>query len=349
MGKYTPPDVTVGTGSKPTHRIDTGYASNNRVGPLELAERPDRTDYRTTHSHQVHCEDSSVLELLKPKPIARAAMEKSGYWREPEANVLYDSPAKREVTARARYDNADGLPATTLKRMAHHNAIDAENRGAGPDWGSTTYNTSYREYEPNQSKFWRIDRSLIGKREPDGYTRQHVTVPQEPVDVQASIYTTSYQKPAVRTDITIPTRTVMEKSGFTYSSKPTQNKSLPLSNVTADDLPSLTLNRLKHKNTPDYQNLSDPEPYKSTQQVSYKPPPRTIERALKPGAPIARGGTGYDSNETVRAGPPGDPRWARTPETEYQDKYTDQTVPLRASFRRRTNVNKMERSGYWSQ
>jgi hypothetical protein len=347
MGKYTPPDVTVGCGSKPTRRIDTGYASNNNVGPLELAPRQDRTDYRTTHSHQVHCEESSVMELLKPRPIARAAMEKSGYWREPEPNVVYDSPAKREVSFRERYDHAASLHPTTLKKMGKHNAIDAENVGAGPDWGSTTYGTHYREHEPNQSKFWRLDRNLIGKREPDAYTRQHVFVPQDPVDEQVSIYTTSYQKPAVRTDITIPTRTVMEQSGFTYSSKPTQNKTLPLSTVTAEDLPSLTLNRLKHKNTPDFQNLSDPEPYKSTQQVSYKPPPRTIERALKPGAPVARGATGYESNERVRAGPPGDPRWARTGETEYQDNYTDQTVPLRASFRRRTNVNKMERSGYW--
>jgi hypothetical protein len=316
MGKYIPPAVTVGKGTKPTRRLDTGYASNNHVGPLELAERTDRTDYRTTHSHQIHCDESSVIELLKPRPMARAAMEKSGYWREPLPNVLYESPATREVSSRDRYTNASTLHPITLKRMAHHNPIDGENRGAGPDWGSTTYNTAYHEHESNQSRFWKSDRSLIGKREPDGYTRQHLTIPKAPVDEQASIYTTSYRKPAIRTDITIPNRTVMERSGFTWSSKPTQNKAVPLSDVTADELPSLTIHRMKHKNTPDYQNLYDPDPYMTTHEISYKKPPRTIDRALTPGAPVSKGRTGYDSNETIRAGPPGDPRWVKTGITE---------------------------------
>jgi hypothetical protein len=143
----------------------------------------------------------------------------------------------------------------------------------------------------------------------------------------------------------------MEKSGFTYSSKPTHNNVKPLSDVTADDLPSLTIHRLKHKNTPDYQNLYDPNPYNTTYGISYKPPARTIDRALTPGAPFSRGTTGYDSNETIRAGPPGDPRWCKTGETEYQDKFTDQMVPLRATIERAKTAcpNRMERSGYWSQ
>jgi hypothetical protein len=276
-------------------------------------------------------------------------MEKSGYWTETLPNVLYESPAAREISSRERHTNAAGLNPVTVKRMSRHNPIDGENRGAGPDWGSTTYNTAYHEHESNQSRFWKTDRKLIGKREPDGYTRQHITIPKEPIDEQASIYTTSYRAPAVRTDITIPNRTKMEQSGFTYSSKPTQNKTVPLSEISADDLPSLTIHRMKHKNTPEYQNLFDPDPYKTIQEISYKPPPRTIERALKPGAPVSKGTTGYDSNETIHAGPPGDPRWARTGETEYRVKYTDKTIPLRAQIAETACPNKMERSGYWSQ
>jgi hypothetical protein len=276
-------------------------------------------------------------------------MEKSGYWREPLPNVLYDSPATREVTARDRYANASTLHPITLKRMAHRNPVDGENKGAGPDWGSTTSGTVYHEHESNQSRFWKTDRSLIGKREPDGYTRQHLTIPQAPVDEQKSIYTTSYRKPPVRTDITIPNRTVLEKSGFTWSSKPTQNRMVPLSEVVADDLPSLTIHKLKHVNTPEYQNLYDPEPYKSTQTISYKPPPRTIYRALTANSQYQRCTTGYDSNETIHAGPPGDPRWVKTVNTEYMDKYTDPIVPLRTQRAQTACPNKMERSGYWSQ
>jgi hypothetical protein len=347
--KYTRPQTTIGHGDRgTTRRRDTGYASNEHVSPVDLAPREDRQDYQTTHCHETHNPDSSVMSLLKPKAMVRAAMERSGYWREPMPNVLYDSPAARVVEVRERRANAASLDPITLKRMTHHNAIDGENSGAGPEWGSTTYGTAYHEHESNQSRYWKTDRSLIGKREPDAYTRQHVTVPRDPVDEQVSVYTTSYRPPPQGRDIHVPNRVVMERSGFTYSSIPTHNNARPLSDVTADDLPSLTIHRMKHKNTPEYQNLLDPDPYKTTDQISYRRPERTADRALTAGYQVRRGATGYNSNETIHAGPPGDPRWAQAGITEFQDKYVDPTPTIRSrGIKGCPNV--MERSGYWSQ
>jgi hypothetical protein len=352
--KYGPPAATVGgraapDGARaPAQRRGTGFASNHRVSPLELEERPDRADCRISHSNQTHSPGSTVEAMMAPKPIVRAVMEKSGFWNEPQPNVLYDSPAQRAATARDARANAAGLDPVTLRRMARHNAIDAENGGAGPDWGSTTYDTSYRRRPTNHDRYWETDRSLIGKREPDAYMRQHVTVPREPVDEQASIYTTSYGPPPAPRDIRIPDRVVMERSGFTHSMIPVQNRAVSLSNVSPEDLPSLTKHRIKHRNTPEYQSLYEPDPYRTTSEVSYKPPERTIERALTPGAAVKRGGTGYRSNETMHAGPPGDPRRLPTGITEFQYRYTDPMIEIR-SREMTACPNVMERSGYWSQ
>jgi hypothetical protein len=352
--KYTPPTVTIGgvpniDGTIPTTRQHgSGYASNHHVSPLDLETRPDRQDYQVSHSNATHTSEASLFGLMTPKPIVRAAMEKSGYWTEPLPNVIYESPAQREITARETRVNAAGLDPITLKRMTRHNAIDAENKGAGPDWGSTTYSTAYHQHPSNHDRYWQTDRTLIGKREPDAFTRQHITIPKDPVDEQESIYTTSYRAPQQSREIHIPDRVVMERSGFTYSSIPIQNRNVPLSDVNPDDLPSLTRHRIKHRNTPEYQNLYEPNPYKTTHEVSYKPPLRTIERALTPGAAIKRGATGYDSNETMHVGIPGDPRRTNTGITEFQGKYVDPMPGIRA--RGITGCpNVMERSGYWSQ
>jgi hypothetical protein len=344
--KYTRPQTTTAFGG--VGRLDTGYASNNHVSPLELAARPDRHDYQETSSHDTHCPTSSVVGLLNPKPMVRAAMEKSGYWREPEPNVLYESPATRTLTAQQRTASAANLDPITLKRMTKKNPIDGENGGAGPVWGSTTAGQSYVQHESNHDRYWRTDRSLIGKREPDAFTRQHLTIPLAPVDPQASIMRTSYTKPPLARDLQIPNRVVMEKSGFTYSSIPTQNKKRPLSDVEPQDLPSLTVNRMKHVNTPEFQNLYDPDPFHTTYQISYTNPVSTVSRALTASAAVRRAGTGYNSNETVRAGPPGDPRWAKTGRTEFMKQYVDPIPALRA---RGLNAcpNVVERSGYWSQ
>jgi hypothetical protein len=280
--------------------------------------------------------------------MARAAMEKSGYWTETQPNVLYESPATRVVSAHDREISAASLDKITLKRMTKHNPIDGENGGAGPKWGSTTSGHAYSQHESNHDRYWRTDRSLIGKREPDGFTRQHITIPLAPVDEQMSIMKTSYTKPPLAKDLAIPNRTVMEKSGFTYSSIPTLNRTKPLSEVKAEELPSLTVNKLKHKNTPEFQNLFDPDPFHTTYQISYNYPVSTVTRALTASAAVRRGPTGYNSNETVRAGPPGDPRWSKTGKTEFMKKYVD-PVPAVRSRAGTACPNVVERSGYWSQ
>jgi hypothetical protein len=149
-------------------------------------------------------------------------------------------------------------------------------------------------------------------------------------------------------EIRVPDRVVMERSGFTYSRVPTHNRAASLSDVRPEQLPSLAIHRLKHKNTPEHQNLYEPNPYRTTCQISFRPPGPAVDRALTAGAPIQRGGTGYNSNETVHARVPVDPRTARTGITEFQGRYDDPAPALRArGANARPNV--MDTSGYWSQ
>lgn len=326
---------------------NSGYGSNNHVSPLELEVLPDRTDFKTTTSHQAHCPESSLEALRNPRPLVRAAMEKSGYWNEPMPNVLYDSPARRVETAREREITAAHLDKLTLKRMTHHNPIDGENGGAGPYWGSTTYNTAYQQGESNHSKFFKMDRSLIGKREPDAFSREHILIPEDPVDEQASIYRTTYTAPVTNREIKIPDRVAMERSGYTYSTIPTQTKPVLLSDVTADELPSLTIHKMKRQNTTEFQNLYDPDPWKSTYTMGYQEPVHTIDRAIGDPNQMSKGTTGYDRNETVKVGPPGDPRWAKTGKTDHMKKFKDPTSTLRTRSTQLTCPNVMERSGYW--
>ncbi|KAK8890566.1 hypothetical protein M9Y10_035343 [Tritrichomonas musculus] len=339
--------TTAASGSQSIQHLPSGYSTNNHVSPLELAPRQDRKDYLDSYSHECFCPESSIKTLMRERPIVRAAMERSGYWNEPMPNVLYESPARRITSARERTINAKNLDPLTLKRITKENPIDGENHGAGPEWGSTTYNQAYREYESNNSKFFKTDRNLIGKKEPDAFTRNHLTIPQKPVDEQISTYTASYRKPPVLTSINIPNRTVMERSGYTGSLIPTMNKTVPLSDVTADDLHPIEVSKLKKVNTPEYQNLFDPDPFKSTYQISYQSPRRQIDRCLTAVSNVRHANTGYDSNETIHAGPPGDPRYFKTGKTEVMRKYKDPTEALRSrNMNARPNV--MERSGYWA-
>lgn len=338
---------TANSSSSYARPMTSGYSTNNHVSPLDLAPLKDRKDYRDSFSHECFCPESSIKTLMRDRPIARAAMERSGYWNEPLPNVLYESPAMRVTSARERTSNAANLDPLTLKRMTKQNPIDGENNGAGPEWGSTTYNKAYVQHESNQSKYWKMDHSLIGKKEPDAFTREHLTIPQKPVDDQISTYKASYRNPIRPRAPNVPNRTVMERSGYTASIVPTINHAAPLSDVTADDLHPIEVHNLKYRNTPEYQNLFDPDPYKSTHQVSYKSPRRTVERALTSRDNISRAETGYDRNETIHAGAPGDPRYFKTGKTEVMKKYTDPTQALRSrNINARPNV--MERSGYWA-
>ena len=327
---------------------NSGYGSNNHVSPLELEVLPDRTPYRTSSSHESFCPESSLEALRNPPPLRRAAMERSGYWNEPMPNVLYDSPARRIETAREREITAAHLDPLTLKRMTHQNPIDGENNGAGPNWGSTTYNAAYQQAESNQSKFFKMDRSLIGKREPDAFSREHILIPEDPVDEQASIYKTTYTKPKLNKEIKIPDRVAMERSGYTYSTIPTLTKDVLLSDVTADELPSLTIHKMKHQNPTEFHNLYDPDPWKSEYTVGYQPPVHTIDRAIDDPNQLSKATTGYDRNETVKVGPPGDPRWAKVGKTDYTKRFKDPTPTMRTRSMETVCPNVMERSGYWA-
>lgn len=324
----------------------SGFSSNNHVSPLDLAPLNETSIYGTTTSHSSHSENSTIKSLMKPKPMIRAVMEHSGFWNEPEPNILYESPAMRVKANLERERNAAYLDPLTLKRMAHKNQIDGENKGAGPKWGSTTYGQAYTNHETNQQRYWKVDRSLIGPKDATSFTREPLTLPETPIDEQQSIMKTSYQRPQRKQNIEIPNRTVLEPSGFTNSVIPTMNRKIALSDVSPDDLHPIEVSRLKTKNTTEYQNLFNPDPYKSVSHVSYQAPNRITQRAMTAATPIRRGATGYNSNETVIAGPPGDPRYHKTGKTETTKKFKDPSTLRNNSIS--TTPNVVERSGYWA-
>lgn len=323
----------------------TGFAANNRVSPLDLAPMSDTSIYNTTSAHATHSDASSVKSLAASKPIARASMEHSGFWTEPQANVLYDSPARRVAVDKERATNASYLDSLTLKRMKHHNPIDAENGGAGPRWGSTTASQSFQRHETSHERFNQIDRSLIGKKEHNGFTRQHIAISEERIDDGLSTTKATYTKPVRSNFGEIPSRTVMEHSGFATAAIPTMTRKAMLSDTSASELHPIAVTRLKHKNTPEYQNLFDPDPYKSIAHVSYTAPNKQA-RAATAFPCVRRGATGYNSNESVIAGPPGDRRTYKTGKTETMKKFKDpETLRPRATGQ---VPNVVERSGYWA-
>lgn len=325
--------------------INTGFASNNHVSPLDLAPVNDTSIYKQTSTHATHCDGASVKALAASKPIARASMEHSGFWTEPQANVLYDSPARRVAADKERTTNASFLDPLTLKRMKHHNPIDAENGGAGPAWGSTTASQSYQRHETSHERFNNIDRSLIGKKEHNGFTRQHITITEDRIDDGKSTTQATYQKPVRPKFGEIPTRTVMEHSGFATAAIPTMTKKRMLSDIKPDELHPVTVARMKHKDTAEYQNLFNPDPYKSVAHVSYQPP-NAQTRAFTAMPGVRRGATGYNSNERVIAGPPGDARTYKTGKTEAMKKFKDPETLRPRGVGQVPNV--VERSGYWA-
>lgn len=327
-------------------RIGTGYGSNNHVSPLELAELKERELYKTTTTHATHSDDSSVNAMMKPKPLQRSIMERSGFWNEPQRNILYESPHERVNTIRTRSLRPE-VPALTLKRLKVVDPVQYENNGKGPEWGSTTHNASYIKHTTPHERYWKMDRKLIGRPEGNAFTKNHLTVSMKPVDDMISTCHRDYTKKDLTRGINIPSRTILEASGFSRSEKPTHNKTVPLSDVTAADLPPQTVSKMKLNDTPQYQNLFNPDPWISTCHVSYKDPNiyYTQERSFE-NKEIQKTLSGYGHNETVKVGAPGDARGFKTGKTTYRVSYKDPELGFRGHVQKNANV--VERSGYWN-
>jgi hypothetical protein len=281
------------------------------------------------------------------RPLARAAMERSGFWRDPSANVLQESPAERVDATREREVSASHLDQLTLKRMRHQNPIDAENSGSGPKWGSTTSGTTFCEHQSSHDRFREIDRSLIGSRESTSFSRQRVAIGEGRIEEPISTAHDCYRPKELARGIHIPNHTVMEPSGFATAAIPTQTHVAKMSEVTAADLPAATVAEMRRKSTPEYQNLFEPTPYRSIHRISFGDPGAgSAARDVGPDTQIRRRATGYDTNETVSARPPGGPRHFRTGATTTVRDYRD-PEELRT---RDTHLvpDVVERSGYWA-
>jgi hypothetical protein len=289
-----------------------------------------------------------LRHLLDPRDCAQipqAAVERSGYSTEPLANTLYDSPLERRRSHEVRAATAASLHPTTLRAMRRQNAINAENGGAGPAWGSTTYATHYVLHPTPQDAFRGANLQLIGTKEPNSYSRQHLTVRADRLEEPRTVYQASYGPRARSREIVFPSQTVMDSSGFAKSAFPTQTRDRPLADATAEQLHPVQVQELRTRNTPEFLNLSHPSAYRSTYGVSYGDP-RALQARSATALPARAGQTGYLENNTVTVGSPGAP-WARaTGLTEYQDRYVDQQLGFRG--RKQQDPNIVERSGYWT-
>jgi hypothetical protein len=102
---------------------------------------------------------------------------------------------------------------------------------------------------------------------------------------------------------------------------------------------------MRRRNTTEYQNLFEPSPYCSVHRISYSAASPARDVAMD--APIRRGATGYDANETVFVGPPGDPRYFRTGTATMGRHYRNPGELRTRDSEQIPNI--VERSGYWAE
>jgi hypothetical protein len=137
----------------------------------------------------------------------------------------------------------------------------------------------------------------------------------------------------------------MERSGFTAATVPTRTDAVALANIAPENLPPAALARMRRTNTVEYQNLYEPDPYRSVQQVSYRDPCGGKSR-IEPGGCVSRGGTGFGSNTARSVGSPEDPRTHRTETSTTKTHYRHPDDVRGPPTEQVPNV--VEHSGYWS-
>ena len=154
---------------------------------------------------------------MEPRSVGLSTMERSGYWNEPEPGAATKTPAQRTAEIKTR-DIQTAVPPNSLKMLKRKNPVEAENGGKGPEWGSTTTGSTYVKHESNHDRYWRTNRDLIGKKEADSFTRQHLTINQPAIVDQVSTTHDTYRHPPHRGSPVIPNRTAIEQSCLLYTS-----------------------------------------------------------------------------------------------------------------------------------
>ena len=339
---YIDPRASVRTSTFASSPTSSGFATNSRMSPLSNPPSGFRAD---TTSHSDFSERSSINGMRVDRPLARATMEKSGYSRE-SGNPFGDSPTRRLEAQREREINASYLDPITLKRMQRADPIEAENGGAGPQWGSTTSSAAYTWQETAHDRFAKIDRTMIGEKQENGYTREHVLVPQDRVVDDVSTMRASYVKPERPVPGNIPNRTVMQSSGYAHSEVPMIGKKTVLSPAGPDELSAVQLQRLKQTNTPEYTNVFHPDPYESLAKATFQNPEQFRDRSPDTFEDIRKVSTGYAANEERTVGAPGDYRDHRTGVTEKMMSMRDPGTLRTRDTGMMPNV--VQRSGYWA-
>ena len=140
---------------------------------------------------------------------------------------------------------------------------------------NSTYQKSFPKYPTNQENFWKLNRHLIGSKEITTFTRLPVTIPERPITAMETTFQATFKAPPKR-ELHIPSNVSVERSGFTSAEIPTHNRSIPLSDITVNDLHNSEVKRMKRQDPVQYQNLHFHSPYMTVSQISYQDPRNAI-------------------------------------------------------------------------
>jgi hypothetical protein len=323
--------------------LGSGFSGNNRISVYQLEELPDSRK-PVTSSQAYHCEASSLNALRNPKPVVRGLVEHSGYWTsEPKTDRIGCSAKEDRRVEHEREAAMQGIHPKILARIRHHSQIEAENGGAGPRWGSTTHGATYGVHDTSRDRWRAMDRGLIGQKEPDAFTRQRPSIPTDLLEEPVSVAKRDFVAPPRTRDLTFPSRTVMTPSGFSTSERPLVSRYTLLSDVNLSELHPVTVKRIRQKDPVEYHKILEPNPYKSSYQVTFQSPK---QRGVVT-AEVARGYTGYCRNEWTQAGAPGDPSTFKVGRTITEKHYKDPATLRTRDVGQVPNV--IDRSGYWGQ
>ena len=200
--------------------MSTGFARNHSISPLNLYSLPSSEMYKTVYKNEYRQKINS--EIPQFQIPTHTALERSGFWSNENTNRVGLTPYQMKTESlqpKEKYDEK------RLARIKHYDPIQAERGGHGPEWGDTTYNSamslSARGVD-RRDEFFSMNRNLIGKRTGTAYSKEFVLLPTGDCKGDSIYQTTnqlSYSPPSMRMRprMTQYRNVRMETSGYQMS------------------------------------------------------------------------------------------------------------------------------------
>ena len=280
--------------------MSTGFARNNQISPLDLYSLGSKEMYSTVYKNEFR--QKSNPEVPQIQIPTHTALERSGFWSSENTTRVGLTPYQMRTEAALPKEKFDEK---RLARIRHYDQIQAERGGHGPEWGDTTYNSamslSARGID-RRNEFFSMNRDLIGKRTGTAFSKDTALIPVGDCK-EDSIYQTthqlSYSPPSarVRPRASEYHNVRMESSGYQAS-----NGLLGVS--------------------PNAMTPFDQPPKNQTR------PPMTANYNYSYNVSSPRKTTGYQRNEKMTVGTPGDRRLFETGKTITMEPLNGRRKPV---------------------